>query len=155
LTAGSCLVIIITSTMPRPRSDVVPPEQVRRIRRDLDETQARFARRLGVDPVTVARWETGQRRCTGAYAQAVQALALAGSPRAEAGDATVSALAQLARTLFQGSTATAVSALLEHESLSDDDLDALARLIEAKKHERKKRADRPRASGRRKAKGGR
>lgn len=116
---------------------VVPPEEVRRIRRHRNETQSRFARRLGVDPVTVARWETGQRRCAGPYAQAVRALA---PVRPAAGDATVSALAQLARTLFQGSTATAVSALLQHESLSEADLDALAKLIESKrKSTRRKR----------------
>jgi transcriptional regulator with XRE-family HTH domain len=113
-------------------ADPVPPEFVRRVRRHLQETQAQFARRLRVDPVTVARWETGQRRCAGPYAEAVQALA-PDTASATHGDATVSALAHLARTLFQGSTAIAVSALLDHEALSDDDLDALARLIETKK----------------------
>jgi cellulose biosynthesis protein BcsQ len=44
------------------------PEDIRRIRRQLGETQAEFARRLAVDPVTVARWEIGQRRCTGLHA---------------------------------------------------------------------------------------
>jgi transcriptional regulator with XRE-family HTH domain len=116
--------------------DPVPPEFVRRVRRHLNETQARFARRLRVDPVTVARWETGQRRCAGPYAKAVQALAPEAAPSRAQADTTVSALAHLARTLFQGSTATALSALLDHESLSDDDLDALARLIEAKKKTR-------------------
>jgi transcriptional regulator with XRE-family HTH domain len=116
----------------------VSPEYVRFVRRHQNETQARFARRLHVDPVTVARWETGQRRCAGAYAEAVRSLA---PPTAEPPlheDATVSALAQLARALFHGSTATAVSALLEHEGLSDDDLDALSRLIEAKRKTRRK-----------------
>jgi len=117
------------------RRSSVAPEEVRRVRRHLDETQARFARRLGVDPVTVARWETGQRRCTGPYAEAVLALAPAPALESE----TVSALAQLARTLFQGSTATAVSALLDHEPLSDADLDALSRLIEKKRRDRKQR----------------
>ena len=110
------------------------PEFVRRVRRHLNETQAQFARRLRVDPVTVARWETGQRRCAGVYAEAVQALAPARPPIHE--EATVSALAQLARTLFHGSAATAVSALLDHETLSDDDLDALGKLIEAKKRKK-------------------
>ena len=36
------------------------PEHVRYVRRQRNETQVEFARRLGVDPVTVARWETGQ-----------------------------------------------------------------------------------------------
>jgi transcriptional regulator with XRE-family HTH domain len=121
---------------------IVPPEEVRRVRRHLDETQARFARRLGVDPVTVARWETGQRRCAGAYADAVRALAPPTSLGPTGGDPTVSALAQLARTLFHGSTATALSALLEHESLSNDDLDSLAKLIEAKKKTRRRKEGR-------------
>jgi transcriptional regulator with XRE-family HTH domain len=114
------------------------PEHVRRVRRHLNETQARFARRLGVDPVTVARWETGQRRCSGAYAEAVRSLAPTTATQPIHADATVSALAQLARTLFQGSAATAVSALLDHETLSDDELDTLARVIEAKRSTAKK-----------------
>jgi transcriptional regulator with XRE-family HTH domain len=120
----------------------IKAHDVRRVRRLLDETQVQFAKRLGVDPVTVARWETGQRRCTGAYAEAVLRLdpearppvVKASSSREEA---TVSALAQLVRTLFQGSTAKAVSALLARERLSANDLDALARLIEAKKKEKR------------------
>ena len=119
-------------------SPSVPPEYVRRVRRHLNETQALFARRVGVDPVTVARWETGQRRCAGAYAEAVQRLAPITAQRSNQEEATVSALAQLARTLFHGSTATAVSALLDHETLSDADLDTLARLIETKKKTRRK-----------------
>lgn len=119
---------------------VVPPEAVRRVRRHLNETQAQFARRLRVDPVTVARWETGQRGCAGPYGEAVKALAPSLAARPSQPDATVSALAQLAQTLFHGSTAMAVSALLDHETLSDDDLDALARLIAAKKKGRKKRS---------------
>jgi transcriptional regulator with XRE-family HTH domain len=116
----------------------VPPEYVRHVRRHLSETQAAFARRLGVDPVTVARWETGQRRCAGAYAEAVRGLAPLTAQQSLPEDATVSALAQLARTLFHGSTASALCALLEHEALSEDDLDALSRLIEARKKARKK-----------------
>jgi transcriptional regulator with XRE-family HTH domain len=122
----------------------IKAHDVRRIRRLLDETQVRFAKRLGVDPVTVARWETGQRRCTGAYAQAVlrldpEARPPAGQAASSREEATVSALAHLVRTLFQGSTAKAVSALLAREKLSDDDLDALSRLIDAKKKERKEK----------------
>lgn len=124
------------------------PEFVRHVRRSLDETQARFARRLGVDPVTVARWETGRRRCAGAYAAAVEDLAPAAAPHPLHGDATISALAQLARTLFRGSTATAVSALLDHETLSDDDLDTLARLIESKRRIRTKSRKERRGPGR-------
>jgi len=44
------------------------PDDIRRIRHILGESQAQFAKRLSVDPVTVARWETGQRRCAGLYA---------------------------------------------------------------------------------------
>ena len=117
------------------------PEDIRRIRRVLGETQVRFAKRLGVDPVTVARWETGQRRCTGTYADAIAALDTA--PTAEApssrDEATVSALARLVRTLFHGSTTQAVSAILDHETLSDQDLDHLARLIDAKRKKKGKR----------------
>jgi transcriptional regulator with XRE-family HTH domain len=116
----------------------ISAEDVRRIRRLLDETQAQFAKRLGVDPVSVARWETGQRRCTGPYAEAVRRL----DPEARANrnePATVSALAHLVRTLFHGSTAQAVSALLARESMSDEDLDSLSRLIDAKKKKKKEK----------------
>ena len=114
------------------------PEYVRYVRRQRNETQVRFAQRLGVDPVTVARWETGQRRCGGDYAEAVRRLAPVTAARPEPEGSTVSALAQLARALFHGSTATAVSALLEDEPFSVDDLDALSRLIEAKRRTRRK-----------------
>ncbi len=122
----------------------IAAEDIRRVRRQLNETQAEFAKRLGVDPVTVARWETGQRRCSGLYAVAVARLdpdhrlvtpTPAGGVREEA---TLSALAHLVRAFFDGSTAKAVSALLAREKLSDKDLDALARLIDEKK-KRKKR----------------
>ena len=117
----------------------VSPEYVRHVRRHRNETQARFARHLGVDPVTVARWEIGQRRCAGAFAEAVRRLSPVTAQRPPLHeDATISALVQLARALFHGSTASAVSALLEHEALSDDDLDALSRLIEARKRTRRK-----------------
>lgn len=55
----------------RPR---IAPEEIRRIRRQLDETQAQFAQRLQVDQVTVARWETGARGCTGHHAAAIAGL---------------------------------------------------------------------------------
>jgi DNA-binding transcriptional regulator YiaG len=38
---------------------IVKPEELRRIRAQLGLTQARFAELLGVNRVTVARWETG------------------------------------------------------------------------------------------------
>lgn len=50
------------------------PDEIRRIRHILGETQAEFAKRLKVDPVSVARWETGQRRCTGLYASEIARL---------------------------------------------------------------------------------
>ena len=123
----------------------VGPEDVRRVRRKLDLTQAQFAHRLDVDPVTVARWETGQRRCAGLYALAVARLDPEGrlsTPRAirstsPAGEeAKLTALSQLVRAFFQGSTAKAVSALVEREKLSDEDLDDLASLIHKKKRSR-------------------
>lgn len=123
----------------------VSAEDVRRVRRLLDETQAEFAKRLGVDPVTVARWETGQRRCAGLYAVALarldperrlsEAQATRGVP-ALGEEARFSALAGLLRAFFDGSTAKAVSALVERETLSNADLDALARVIEEKKKAR-------------------
>jgi len=116
----------------------VSAEDIRRIRRHLEETQAQFAKRLGVDQVTVARWETGQRRCSDSYAAAI--LRLDSPPRRAASpaprdEATFSALAHLVRAFFDGSTARAVSALLSREKLSKQDLDTLARLIEKKKEE--------------------
>jgi len=52
----------------------ISAEEIRRIRRLLGETQALFARRLSVDQVTVARWETGMRKCTGLHAVTIAAL---------------------------------------------------------------------------------
>ncbi len=52
----------------------ISPEAIRRIRRELGETQSVFAARLSVDPVTVARWETGQRNCTGLHARTIAEL---------------------------------------------------------------------------------
>ena len=122
----------------------IEPDEVRRVRRALDETQVEFARRLEVDSVTVARWETGQRRCAGLYAMAVAQLdpqsplrvdaVTASLPSGE--EAKLSALTQLVRAFFQGSTAKAVSALVEREKLSDRDLDDLASLIRAKRRSR-------------------
>jgi hypothetical protein len=99
----------------------------------------RGTRKKGVDSVAVARWETGQRRCAGDYAETVRRLAPVADRQPPPERPTASALAQLARALFHGSTATAVSALLEDEGLSGDDLDALSRLIEAKRKTRRKK----------------
>src|SRR5260221_14494012 len=99
----------------------IRPEEIRRVRRSRDETRAEFAKGLGVDPVTVARWETGQRKCTGLYALAVARedpdgrLSLPDLPRggsASGEEAKLSALAHLVRAFFDGSTAKAVSALV-------------------------------------------
>ncbi len=121
----------------------ISPEDVRRVRRLLHETQAEFARRLDVDPVTVARWETGQRSCAGLYAAAISRFDPEERRRSPAEspldvvrsgeDAKLSALAQLVRAFFGGSTTRAVSALLERERLSERDLDELSRLIERKR----------------------
>jgi len=51
-------------------------EEIRRIRRALGKTQTQFAERLCVDAVTVARWETDQRKCTGLYAKTIAELDL-------------------------------------------------------------------------------
>jgi transcriptional regulator with XRE-family HTH domain len=126
------------------RPVAIPTEEIRRVRRQLDETQAEFAKRLGVDPVTVARWETGQRACSGIYALAVARLdpegRLEGPPLPNAAPAAASkedprfaALAHLVRAFFGGSTAKAVSALVAREALSSEDLDTLAALIDRKK----------------------
>jgi chromosome partitioning protein len=53
---------------------VAIPEQIRRVRRLLGDTQAQFAKRLVVDPVTVARWEIGQRTCSGLHALTIAQL---------------------------------------------------------------------------------
>jgi BlaI family transcriptional regulator, penicillinase repressor len=44
-----------------------------------------------------------------------------------------SALSQMVRTFFEGSTAQAVAALLDHSKLSKADLDRLSQMIEAAK----------------------
>jgi len=38
----------------------IAPEKIRAIRAALEETQREFAERLGVDPITVSRWERGE-----------------------------------------------------------------------------------------------
>lgn len=129
--------------MKHPR--VLDPQDVRRVRHALDETQVQFAKRLGVDPVTVARWETGQRKCGGLYAVHVARLDPEGRLPASAGpmgspargeEAKLNALTQLVRAFFHGSTAKAVSALVERERLTDQDLDDLADLIRRKRKSR-------------------
>ncbi|MGN6370352.1 MAG: helix-turn-helix domain-containing protein, partial [Phycisphaerae bacterium] len=49
-------------------------ETIRSLRSSRGWTQHQLAERLRVSAVTVARWETGQRRCAGANAQLVRAL---------------------------------------------------------------------------------
>jgi transcriptional regulator with XRE-family HTH domain len=122
------------------------PDEVRQVRRHLNETQVEFARRLDVDPVTVARWETGQRRCIGIYAIAIARLAPTTATRASGPasgvreEAKLSALTHLVRAFFDGSTTRAVAALLAREKLSDREWGDLAALIEEKrKKERGKR----------------
>jgi len=46
-------------------------DRVRSIRRGLDMTQQQFADAIGVGKVTVARWESGQRKCRAEYARRV------------------------------------------------------------------------------------
>lgn len=59
---------------------VLSCEHIKRIRKLYGETQSNFAKRLGVDAVTVARWETGQRKCSGHNATAIARLDLNGNP---------------------------------------------------------------------------
>jgi ATP-dependent Clp protease ATP-binding subunit ClpA len=59
---------------------VLASEHIKRVRKALDESQSTFAKRLGVDTVTVARWETGQRKCAGEYATAIARLDRSGDP---------------------------------------------------------------------------
>ena len=119
-----------------PKTASLLPEDIRRVRRHLGETQAEFAQRLGVEQVTVARWETGQRRCGGEYAAAIAKLDPDRRPGASPqNEAMLSALAHMVRAFFDGSTTRAVSALLSREKLSPQDLETLARLIEKKKKE--------------------
>src|SRR5947208_293686 len=47
---------------------------VRRARRGAGLTQAEFAKKIGVSTVTVARWETNQRKCTSDSASRVMAI---------------------------------------------------------------------------------
>lgn len=50
------------------------PTGLKRIRRELGLTQARLAKEIGVDRVTVARWEMGARRITEPVARLIQRL---------------------------------------------------------------------------------
>lgn len=43
------------------------PKQIRALRKDLELTQQELADRIGAQRVTVARWEIGTSRPTGAY----------------------------------------------------------------------------------------
>lgn len=52
------------------------PEDIRHVRRQLRLTQAQLAHRLGVSPVTVARWESGQRACQSGFASKIKQLEL-------------------------------------------------------------------------------
>ena len=51
------------------------PQQIRRIRKVLKLTQQRLANLIGARQHTVARWETGANKPTGAYLKALKGLA--------------------------------------------------------------------------------
>lgn len=53
---------------------ILTAEHIRRVRRMFGDSQLDFAKRLEVGAVTVARWETGQRACKGAYANRIMEL---------------------------------------------------------------------------------
>jgi transcriptional regulator with XRE-family HTH domain len=59
---------------------VLAVEHIKRIRKALGESQSAFAKRLSVDTVTVARWETGQRKCAGEHATTIARLDRTGNP---------------------------------------------------------------------------
>tara|TARA_R110000850_G_scaffold32282_14_gene88661 strand:+ start:13775 stop:17713 length:3939 start_codon:yes stop_codon:yes gene_type:complete len=56
------------------KSDLTP-QYIKDIRYKLELTQQEFADQVGVGKVTVARWETGTRKCQGVYAKIVQEIA--------------------------------------------------------------------------------
>ncbi len=51
------------------------PLEIAALRKRLNKTQAQFADILAVDPVTVSRWENGQRQPRPVYARELQRLA--------------------------------------------------------------------------------
>ena len=50
------------------------PEDVRHVRRRLRLMQAQLAQRLDISPITVARWESGQRTCQSSFASRIKQL---------------------------------------------------------------------------------
>jgi DNA-binding transcriptional regulator YiaG len=58
----------------RARRSLPSPDLAKAIRRAAGVTQAEVAAELGVDPLTVYRWEAGRRRPRGRYAEAYSAL---------------------------------------------------------------------------------
>ncbi len=58
----------------RARRALPSPDLAKAIRKAAGVTQAEVAAELGVDPLTVYRWETGRRRPRGRYAEAYSSL---------------------------------------------------------------------------------
>lgn len=58
----------------RARRSLPPPELAKAIRQAAGVTQAEVAAELGVDPLTVYRWEAKRRRPRGRHAEAYSAL---------------------------------------------------------------------------------
>ena len=50
------------------------PQEIVKLRRDLDLTQRELAKRIGAQQSTVARWELGSHRPRGAYLKALKEL---------------------------------------------------------------------------------
>lgn len=53
---------------------MIDKNTVKLVRNSLNETQAQFAKRMGVTTVTVGRWETGERQVSSPYALEIMTL---------------------------------------------------------------------------------
>ena len=49
-------------------------DEIRKLRETLGLTQEEFAKKLGADRVTIARWESGKSKPTGLYSRALEKL---------------------------------------------------------------------------------
>lgn len=58
----------------RARRSLPTPDLAKAIRKAAGVTQAEIAAELGVDPLTVYRWESGRRRPRGRHAEAYSSL---------------------------------------------------------------------------------
>ena len=56
------------------RLNYLDVEDIKRIRKEKDLTQEELAKLLNITQITVARWESGERKCKGEYADKIKAL---------------------------------------------------------------------------------